>query len=99
MIFLSLAFAQEPINPDPIIHFDQEWWIWVSELAPPEWPLYELPKAQSALYRLPEPVRGYPDRLLYWQTEELKEPTLWWTDLISATLIPVLDAANDTRYL
>ncbi|MBM75508.1 MAG: hypothetical protein CMK59_08905 [Proteobacteria bacterium] len=80
---LSLAFGQPPLNPQTITKFDEEWWVWISEQPPPDWPVYELPPNQSALSLLPEATRNHTDRVLYWGEAQLKENTIWWSELMA----------------
>ena len=77
MFFLSLAFAQDPIHPEPIVKFDQDWLVWVGTNPPPEWPLLDTPTSKSGLYKIPVDNRSYPDRLLSYSTSELTNQNQW----------------------
>ena len=64
MFFLSLAFAQDPIHPESIIRFDQEWLVWSGTQEPPQWPIVTLPASKSGLSKISPDLRKYPDRLV-----------------------------------
>lgn len=77
MFFLSMAFAQDPIHPEPIVKFDQDWLVWVGTNPPPEWPLIDTPSSKSGLYKIPSENRSYPDRLLSYSASELTRQNQW----------------------
>ncbi len=73
-----MAFAQDPIHPEPIVKFDQDWLVWVGSNPPNEWPLLDIPTSfKNGLYKIPSENRSYPDRLLSYSTSELTRQNQW----------------------
>ena len=81
MLFLSIDFAQDPIHPEPIVRFDQNWLVWLGTEAPPEWPNQSTPEVRNGLYKIPANQRSYSDRLISYSTSELTQQQTWLTNL------------------
>ena len=76
MFFLSMAFAQDPIHPEPLRALDQDWLVWVGT-NPPRMATYRYTILQKRSVQNPSESRSYPDRLLSYSTSELTRQNQW----------------------